>query len=88
MDRKTVLKLAELSKIVVSEAEAESFAWEISGVLGMIEKIKSFDGELFTADSVTEFAELREDIPNEDADIAEKIKREKQGSFTAPKVVQ
>lgn len=88
MDKDTVLRLAETSKLAVSDAEAEVFAEEISSVLEMIDRIKDFKAHgLFTTDNAVEFDELRHDSTEEDADMAEKIREERKGSFTAPKVV-
>ncbi len=80
MEKDTVLKLAGLSKISVSEAEAEDFAGELAEVLGMLENIKSFNKPPLCDKSAMDYTDLQAD--------EEDCKRiEKGGSFTVPKVV-
>ncbi len=93
VDRETVLHIARLARIAVSEAEVDALAPELSNILGWIEQLQEVDVEgvepmpavipiaqRLRADEVTEGAIASEVLAN--APAAE------HGFFAVPKVIE
>ncbi|NPA12710.1 MAG: Asp-tRNA(Asn)/Glu-tRNA(Gln) amidotransferase subunit GatC [Aquificae bacterium] len=92
IDRETVIKVAKLSKLQLTQEEVELFSKQLSDILRFIEKLEELD----TSD-VVPFYELnqqptpmREDIPQEGLSIEEVLANAPQsenGFFVVPRVV-
>ncbi|WP_457625378.1 Asp-tRNA(Asn)/Glu-tRNA(Gln) amidotransferase subunit GatC [Persephonella sp.] len=92
IDRQTVIKVAELSKLKLTEEEIEIFSKQLSEILGFIEKLEELDTE-----NILPFYELnqqetpmRDDIPKEGLTNEEALSNAPQsenGFFVVPRVV-
>lgn len=87
MNKNDVIHLAEISKITLADEEAQVFAAELCDVIKMADEIKSFDSELLFSSPALNYRQLRADTAYTDKDTPKKIKNERQGSFSAPKVM-
>ncbi|MDQ7055075.1 MAG: Asp-tRNA(Asn)/Glu-tRNA(Gln) amidotransferase subunit GatC [Persephonella sp.] len=92
IDRETVLKVAQLSKLKLKEDEVELFSRQLSEILSFIEKLEELDTE-----SILPFYELikqetpmRDDEPEEGLTNEEALSNAPQsekGFFVVPRVV-
>ena len=91
--KETVLKVANLNRLEMSEERAEQLAPELDKIMGFVEQLSEVD-----ADGVEPMAnvvgtplKLREDVVN-DGDCADKVlanaPEAMQGFFVVPKVVE
>ncbi len=92
IDRETVLKVAQLSKLKLKEEEVELFSKQLSDILGFIEKLEELDTE-----NILPFYELiNQETPMRDDHIEEGLTKEEalsnapqseRGFFVVPRVV-
>jgi aspartyl-tRNA(Asn)/glutamyl-tRNA(Gln) amidotransferase subunit C len=92
IDRETVLKVAYLSRLELTEDEVELFSKQLKDIIGFVEKLNELDTE-----NVVPFYELidvetplREDIPHESLSQEEALKNAPQkdkGFFVVPRVI-
>ena len=93
IDRDTARKVAHLARIQVAEADLDTLASELSGILGFMEQLNEVDIEgVEPMTSVTPMAlKRREDIVT-DGGYPEKILANapdtREGFFAVPKVVE
>ena len=93
IDKKTVAKIAKLSRLALSEAEQEHYAREISGILKWVEQL----GEVNT-DNVPQLASVSEmTLPRREDKVTDGNKRDDillnapqsdYGCFVVPKVIE
>ncbi len=93
VDRATVEKIARLSRIAISEAEAEKMVGELNGILAWVEQLGEVDVtgvEPMTA-VIANKTRLRDDVVT-DGDVREKVLANapaKEGAFFGvPKVIE
>ena len=65
MDRKKVIEMARLSRLSISDDEAEKLAAEFSEVLEMFGKLDEIECDGFIVTPVEAEPELRDDTPSE-----------------------
>ena len=93
IDKETVKKIASLSRIAITEAEADAFVPELNQILGWVEQLGEVDCskvEPMTA-VIPNKLRLREDIVT-DGEIRDKILANapiaEHGFFAVPKVIE
>ncbi|NVD27752.1 Asp-tRNA(Asn)/Glu-tRNA(Gln) amidotransferase subunit GatC [Parasphingorhabdus flavimaris] len=93
IDKETVKKIASLSRIAITEAEADAFVPELNQILGWVEQLGEVDTskvEPMTA-VIPNKLRLREDVVT-DGEIREKILANapiaEHGFFAVPKVIE
>jgi aspartyl-tRNA(Asn)/glutamyl-tRNA(Gln) amidotransferase subunit C len=93
VDKETVNKIARLSRIAISEAEAEKMVGELNGILAWVEQLGEVDVsgvEPMTA-VIANKTRLRDDVVT-DGDVRDKVLANapaKEGSFFGvPKVIE
>lgn len=93
VDRETVKKIASLSRIAVTEAEADALVPELNNILGWVEQLSEVDCskvEPMTA-VITNKLRMRDDVVN-DGNIRDKILANapaaEHGFFGVPKVIE
>ncbi|MEJ6595879.1 Asp-tRNA(Asn)/Glu-tRNA(Gln) amidotransferase subunit GatC [Parasphingorhabdus sp.] len=93
IDKETVKKIASLSRIAITEAEADAFVPELNQILGWVEQLGEVDCskvEPMTA-VIQNKLRLREDVVN-DGEIRDKILANapiaEHGFFAVPKVIE
>lgn len=93
IDKETVKKIASLSRIAITEAEADAFVPELNQILGWVEQLGEVDCskvEPMTA-VIPNKLRLREDVVN-DGEIRDKILANApmadHGFFAVPKVIE
>jgi aspartyl-tRNA(Asn)/glutamyl-tRNA(Gln) amidotransferase subunit C len=92
IDRETVLNVAKLSRLELTEKEIELYSKQLGDILDFIEKLNELDTE-----NVPPFYELidretpmREDIPEESLPREEALKnapQQERGFFVVPRVI-
>ncbi|NPA57836.1 MAG: Asp-tRNA(Asn)/Glu-tRNA(Gln) amidotransferase subunit GatC [Aquificae bacterium] len=92
IDRETVIKVAKLSKLQLTEEEVELFSHQLSDILKFIEKLEELDTE-----DILPFYELnRQEAPMRDDEPEKGLTREEalanapqteNGFFVVPRVV-
>jgi len=92
IDKETVVKVAQLSKLQLTQEEIELFSVQLSGILNFIEKLEELDTE-----NILPFYELnqqdtpmRDDIPEKGLSQQEALSNAPQaenGFFVVPRVV-
>ena len=93
IDKETVKKIASLSRIAITEAEADAFVPELNQILGWVEQLGEVDCskvEPMTA-VIPNKLRLREDVVN-DGEIRDRILANapiaEHGFFAVPKVIE
>lgn len=93
IDKETVKKIANLSRIAITEAEADAFVPELNQILGWVEQLSEVDCskvEPMTA-VIPNKLRLREDVVT-DGEIRDKILANapvaEHGFFAVPKVIE
>ncbi|MEH6702880.1 Asp-tRNA(Asn)/Glu-tRNA(Gln) amidotransferase subunit GatC [Parasphingorhabdus sp.] len=93
IDKETVKKIASLSRIAITEAEADAFVPELNQILGWVEQLGEVDCskvEPMTA-VIPNKLRLREDVVT-DGKISDKILANapiaEHGFFAVPKVIE
>ncbi|ASK87677.1 Asp-tRNA(Asn)/Glu-tRNA(Gln) amidotransferase subunit GatC [Sphingorhabdus sp. SMR4y] len=93
IDKETVKKIASLSRIAITEAEADAFVPELNQILGWVEQLGEVDTskvEPMTA-VIPNKLRLREDVVT-DGNIRDKILANapvaEHGFFAVPKVIE
>ena len=93
IDKETVKKIASLSRIAITEAEADAFVPELNQILGWVEQLGEVDTskvEPMTA-VIPNKLRLREDVVT-DGKISDKILANapiaEHGFFAVPKVIE
>lgn len=93
IDKDTVLKVAKLARLDVTEQRAEELAPELSNIIGFVEQLSEVDTDNVAplANVVDQDLPLRIDEIN-DGDCADKVlanaPEEMQGFYVVPKVVE
>ncbi len=92
IDRETVLKVAQLSKLKLKEEEVKLFSKQLSDILGFVEKLEELDTK-----NILPFYELnnqetpmRDDLPEDGLTNEEALSNAPQsekGFFIVPRVV-
>jgi aspartyl-tRNA(Asn)/glutamyl-tRNA(Gln) amidotransferase subunit C len=93
VDKETVMKISRLSRIAISDAEADAMVSELNGILNWVEQLGEVDVtgvEPMTA-VITNTLRLRDDLVT-DGDVREKVLANapaKEGIFFGvPKVIE
>ena len=92
IDRDTVLNVAKLSKLELTEEEIEMFSKQLGDILKFVEKLNELDTENVEPfyELINQKTPLREDIPKEGLTQKEALKNAPQkedGFFVVPRVV-
>lgn len=94
VDKSTVVRIAQLARIRVPEADLEGLAEELSNILGWVEQLDEVDTEgVVPMASVTEGMSLRQrkdevtDGDRRDA-VLSNAPEERDGFFVVPKVIE
>ena len=92
IDRETVLNVAKLSKLELTEEEIELFSRQLGDILKFIEKLNELDTENVEPfyELINQKTPMREDIPKEGLTQEEALKNAPQkenGFFVVPRVV-
>ena len=93
IDKETVKKIASLSRIAITEAEADAFVPELNQILGWVEQLGEVDCSKVepTTAVIPNKLRLREDIVT-DGEIRDKILANapiaEHGFFAVPKVIE
>ena len=92
IDRETVLNVAKLSKLELTEEEEEVFSKQLGDILKFIEKLNELDTENVKPfyELINQDTPLREDTPKESLSQGEALKNAPQkedGFFIVPRVV-
>ena len=93
IDTDTVLKVAHLSRIAVTDEELEPLANELNGILGWVEQLSEVDIEgVEPMTSVTPMSlKMREDVVTDgdrQGDVLRNAPDARDGFFAVPKVVE
>lgn len=93
MDKQTVLKVARLARLQLSEARAEALTKDLSGIFKWIEQLNAIDtsGIEPMASVIATPAYRRPDVVtdgNKQADIVANAPETEDGYFVVPKVVE
>jgi len=88
-----ILKIANLSKISISEDQIEKLEGEISSILNWVETLNEVDTENIEpmSNSLTNFLQMREDIVNDGekgSQILSNSPAEDKNFFVVPKVIE
>ncbi len=92
IDKKTVLNVAKLSKLELTEEEVEVFSKQLGDILKFIEKLNELDTENIEPfyELINQNTPLREDTPKESLSQEEALKnalQKEDGFFVVPRVV-
>lgn len=92
IDRETVLNVAKLSKLKLTEEEVKVFSKQLGDILKFIEKLNELDTENVKPfyELINQDTPLREDTPKESLSQEEALKNAPQkedGFFVVPRVV-
>jgi len=93
IDKETVKKIASLSRIAITEAEADAFVPELNQILGWVEQLGEVDCSKVEpmAAVIPNKLRLREDVVT-DGEIRDKILANapmaEHGFFAVPKVIE
>lgn len=92
IDRETVLNVAKLSKLELTEEEVEVFSKQLGDILRFIEKLNELNTEDVEPfyELINQATPLREDTPKESLSQEEALKNAPQkedGFFVVPRVV-
>ena len=93
IDKETVKKIASLSRIAITEAEADAFVPELNQILGWVEQLGEVDCSKVepTTAVIPNKLRLREDVVT-DGEIRDKILANApvadHGFFAVPKVIE
>lgn len=93
IDLQTVKKIASLSRISVTEAEAEAMVPELNNILGWVEQLGEVDvdGVQPMTAVIPNHQRLRDDVVN-DGDVRDKVlanaPQAEHGFFAVPKVIE
>jgi len=92
INKETVIKVAQLSKLQLTESEVELFSHQLSDILGFIEKLEELDTEniLPFYELNQQEAPLRDDVPEKGLSRDEALSNAPQaenGFFVVPRVV-
>ena len=90
ISKDTILKIADLAKISISEDQIEKLESEISSILNWVENLNEVDTENIEpmSNSLTNFLQMREDIVNDGekrSDILSNSPAEDESFFVVPK---
>ncbi|MDD4202796.1 MAG: Asp-tRNA(Asn)/Glu-tRNA(Gln) amidotransferase subunit GatC [Candidatus Omnitrophica bacterium] len=94
IDKKTVEKVALLSRLTLKTEDIDKFSWQLNSILGYIDKLKEVDTEnvLPTTHTVGDIKNVfREDVVKKSLDIADVLKNAPQkigNFFGVPKVIE
>ena len=93
ISKDTILKIANLAKISISEDQIEKFEGEISSILNWVETLNEVDTENIEpmSNSLTNFLQMREDIVNDGekgSQILSNSPAEDKNFFVVPKVIE
>jgi len=88
-----ILKIANLSKISISEDQIEKLEVEISSILNWVETLNEVDTENIEpmSNSLTNFLQMREDIVNDGekrSEILSNSPADDESFFVVPKVIE
>lgn len=93
VDKDTVLRVAKLARIAVSDAEAETMKGELNGILDWVEQLQAVDVE--GVEPMTAVVEtrikMRTDVVNDGekaGDIVQNAPLQEDQFFMVPKVVE
>jgi aspartyl-tRNA(Asn)/glutamyl-tRNA(Gln) amidotransferase subunit C len=93
IDKQTVLKVANLARIEVTDSEAEAMVGKLDKIIGFVEQLSEVDTDNIEplANVVDIDLRLREDVVN-DGDCQDKVlanaPESMEGFFVVPKVVE
>ncbi len=92
IDRETVLNVAKLSKLELTEDEVKVFSKQLGDILKFIERLNELDTENVEPfyELINQDTPLREDTPKESLSLEEALKNAPQkedGFFVVPRVV-
>lgn len=93
IDLQTVKKIASLSRISVTDAEAEAMVPELNNILGWVEQLGEVDvtGVQPMTAVIPNHQRLRDDVVN-DGDVRDKVlanaPQAEHGFFAVPKVIE
>ncbi|NDD48757.1 MAG: Asp-tRNA(Asn)/Glu-tRNA(Gln) amidotransferase subunit GatC [Alphaproteobacteria bacterium] len=93
ISKDTILKIANLAKISISEDQIEKLENEISSILNWVETLNEVDTENIEpmSNSLTNFLQMREDIVNDGekgSQILSNSPAEDKNFFVVPKVIE
>ncbi len=93
ISKDTILKIADLAKISISEDQIEKLESEISSILNWVENLNEVDTENIEpmSNSLTNFLQMREDIVNDGekgSEILSNSPAEDKSFFVVPKVIE
>jgi len=93
ISKDTILKIADLAKISISEDQIEKLESEISSILNWVENLNEVDTENIEpmSNSLTNFLQMREDIVNDGEKVSEILSNspaEDKSFFVVPKVIE
>jgi len=93
ISKERILKIANLSKISISEDQIEKLEVEISSILNWVETLNEVDTENIEpmSNSLTNFLQMREDIVNDGekgSEILSNSPAEDKNFFVVPKVIE
>jgi aspartyl-tRNA(Asn)/glutamyl-tRNA(Gln) amidotransferase subunit C len=93
ISKDTILKIANLAKISISEDQIEKLESEISSILNWVETLNEVDTENIEpmSNSLTNFLQMREDIVNDGekgSQILSNSPAEDKNFFVVPKVIE
>ena len=93
ISKDTILKIANLAKISISEDQIEKLESEISSILNWVENLNEVDTENIEpmSNSLTNFLQMREDIVNDGergSEILSNSPAEDKSFFVVPKVIE
>jgi aspartyl-tRNA(Asn)/glutamyl-tRNA(Gln) amidotransferase subunit C len=93
ISKDTILKIANLAKISISEDQIEKLEDEISSILNWVETLNEVDTDNIEpmSNSLTNFLQMREDIVNDGekgSEILSNSPAEDKNFFVVPKVIE
>ena len=93
ISKDTILKIANLAKISISEDQIEKLESEISSILNWVDTLNEVDTENIEpmSNSLTNFLQMREDIVNDGekgSQILSNSPAEDKNFFVVPKVIE
>ena len=93
ISKDTILKIADLAKISISEDQIDKLEIEISSILNWVENLNEVDTENIEpmSNSLTNFLQMREDIVNDGekgSEILSNSPAEDKSFFVVPKVIE
>ena len=92
IDKETVIKVAQLSKLKLTDEEVELFSKQLGDILGFVEKLEELDTEniLPFYEINQQEAPMRDDVPQKGLSNEEALSNAPQserGFFVVPRVV-